>query len=652
MPKVSQGEINTDAARLVMETKAHFKELRRQAGYEENWKKAEQIYFAQSADTVFTAGLLYTAVERIVPKMDKSVFPPDGEAFEVRSKNPKNSLAVDDAEAVTMLLRQQTTVGNLRQLLIGAYRLESIYGTVFLKYFWDRREERVMEIDDETGEKRESDEPVAIYDDPFQTLPSIWNIYADPKDEFLEGALIEESAREFSDVWKLRQRKVDGEEIGIFDPKGVEGLRESVLKINPDSDKVESDENIGLADHKYGPHEHKVLLNEYWGPVPKYFFTRSSDDKESGELVDNALIVVGQAGTADVLLRLDKNPFDHKRKPYLRSRYTRVPGRLYGIGIINPITMYLSDAYDVVMHQGIQNRSFNLKRKWVVDKNAGVDPKQLQDINNAVIEAESINALKPIDVTDMTGTIVSHAGLLKANLEEATGATPFLSGIPAGRSLERTAEGVALLTSGGLERFELVITTFEEEMLKPLLVGMWRLNQQFLSAGRDIEITGQRIIRVMPDAIAVSELDLIFVGIREIADKNFKISAINIAMQSPILQLMIQSGQLDAKPLLWHQLHLLGLGFLKNEMDISQESQLEQTPEGEVQLLMQGKKIRIDLNDNHLAFIAAYQQLLQQPQLPENVRANVIEALGQRQIAMAVVAQIQQRESEVTSSNG
>ncbi|NIU85171.1 MAG: hypothetical protein GWN64_17255, partial [Candidatus Thorarchaeota archaeon] len=51
---------------------------------------------------------------------------------------------------------------------------------------------------------------------------------------------------------------------------------------------------------------------------------------------------------------------------------------------------------------------------------------------------------------------------------------------------------------------ELVVTQFEEDILKPLVRHFWMLNQQFLPEGRDVAIIGDEIIRVVPSEIAVN----------------------------------------------------------------------------------------------------------------------------------------------------
>jgi hypothetical protein len=117
----------------------------------------------------------------------------------------------------------------------------------------------------------------------------------------------------------------------------------------------------------------------------------------------------------------------------------------------------------------------------------------------------------------------------------------------------------------------------------------------------------------------------------------------NITLQNlaPFIPLGI-----NPKPLLFEIMRLQGMGDVAEQMDVSPEAQLEYSPEGEVQLLQMGKKVKIDLNDDHQAYIEAYLQLLNQPKLPDNVKQNTIEALGQRQFMLQALKLLQTRMSE------
>ncbi len=641
---IPQSVIDEDAISLVLKTKGHFAQLRDRMGYLKAWQSYEESYFNGTNDYYngqarVRIPALHQAVERIVPKMDKVIFPPDGEFLALTAKDSNNQVEVESAEIASALIKQQFIDSHAREKLIGFYRSMCIYGTSFLKNYWNHTEKPRFKRD-EKG-KRYKDFEV-VYDNPDFYSPSIWDIFVDPKDENLDGSVIERIMVNYSDLWKLRERTEDGEKEGIY--RNVEQVKGMFFKREADSEKEISNELKMLGDHEYGPHENKVQLFEYWGDVPLYFFTRRWEDKESLETVENALITIASSSDSassdndnntGVVLRISDNPFDHNEKPYLRARYIKIDGKLYGIGVMG-VSISLEAELNTLRNQLMDMRTFILRNKWLRDRNAEIADWQLQDIANLVIDTSDMNGLRDLRPPDFSASALASESTIKQDIYDATGATPLMSGMPSGSSLDRTAAGIATVVQGGLERFELVVTLFEEEILKRLVEKFWQLDQQFLPEGRDVQLIGKQFVHVVPEEIQFN-FDYNFLGVREIGEKEFKINALNILLQN--LTPYIPMG-LDPIPVVLKFFRLVGLTDLEKEVDKRPQTQLEYTPDGEVRLLMMGQKVKIDLNDNHDGYIAAYIQLLRQPNLPDNVVANTKEALGQRLIAKKMLSEI------------
>ena len=136
-----------------------------------------------------------------------------------------------------------------------------------------------------------------------------------------------------------------------------------------------------------------------------------------------------------------------------------------------------------------------------------------------------------------------------------------------------------------------------------------------------------------------------FAGIKELGEKEFKMNALNILIQN--IATLAPFG-LDPVPIVLRQVKLMGFGDLINEIDKRPQGEtLESSPEGELQLLQLGRKVKIDLNDDHDAFIAAYNQLLASPNIPVNVKQNTQEALGQRLLAKQIIQVTQEQTNNV-----
>jgi hypothetical protein len=628
---ITQLEIDEAAVKLVRETKEHFRNLRKRMGYEKAWKEAEDSYFNGTNDyyngiSRVRVPVLHQSCERVVPKLDKVNFPADGDFFMAAAINPKDQIAVQDAEAVTALIKQQMYDSQARLKFIGVYRSLCIYGTVFIEDYWNHKEKKRYQRKD--GERVAVND--IVLDNPDFESPSIWDIYVDPKDENLEGALVKESVTDIQEITRKKVRTEDGKKKGVY--HNTENLKDYICKNEQDSAKEQSDKIRGVGQHEYGPHEKKVKLLTYWGPVPLWLLTGKDEDRLSEEYAEDALIVVANGKDGGACLRIDDNPFDHQEKPFHRGRYIKIDGRVYGLGIMS-VNIPLEAELNTLRNQLMDMRTFLLKKKWIKDKHAGIQSGDLKDINQFVIEADDINGLKEVTSSDFSASGLSHDQLIKQDIEDSTGASKLLSGTPSGSSLDRTAAGVTTVVSGGLERFELVATQVQEELMKPHMRHIWALNQQFLPEGRDIEVTGKGIITVLPELIPLNGMKLNFLGNKELGERQFKLNVLNIALQnvSPLIPL-----GLDPLPILFRMLKLMGEGDLVHEIDKRPDTRLEETPEGEVQLLQQGKMVKINMNDDHDAYIAAYQQLLKTQQLPDDVRENTNEALSQRLAAKII----------------
>lgn len=655
---ITKQEIEEASISLVKELKKHFKMLREQAGLEDQWKAAERAYNNDLED--FYRGVakvripaLNQAVEIIVPRMDKTIFDPSGEFFGVEAKDKADDISQEDAVSVKTLIEQQFKDIGVRGKLISGYRDLCIYGTLFVTTYWDKRTKKRYK---RVNGKREEMYDV-VYDNPDFYFPSIWDIYIDPKDEKLEGFLIQRIVKNWHELWSQRIRiNENNEEVGIYNEEAVLQLKDHKMIKEEDSDKEDSDHNKMLGNHRYSEFEHKIDVLKCYGPIPKWLVTGKEEDKDSGEVCENAVIELGVVGDFAVVLRSPQdNPFDHLEKPFLRGRYIKLEGQAYGHGVMT-VNIPLQMELNTLRSQLMDLRSFILKKKWLINRDANIDSAQLEDINNLIIETDDVNGIRDVVPADFGMSALPQEQIIKQDIQDSTGATKLLGGTPSGSSLDRTATGISLVAQGGLERFELVVTQFEEDVLKPLVNHFWFLNQQFLPEGRDVALTGNSILRVIPSEIPLNGLDLNFTGIRELGERGFKIGAINNLIQNLI---PYENRGIDTTPLILEQIRLLGFTNLLDKIDQREETDLEATPEGEVRLLQLGRNVRINFQDDHAAFLKAYESLLnrvvlsdpmndpvqysnevlgaiQNSNLKENVRKNLVEAIGQRLAAIEI----------------
>lgn len=635
--RLNQVTVDESASNFVLEAKKHFKLQRQKAGYENIWRLVEDSYYNKSSD--FYDGkagvkdaINFKTVERIVTKMKKILFPADQDWFDAVAEDEENEVQIAQALEAKSLLFEQYDDMSIKMIYIKEFRDVTTYGSVWSKTRWetivktsyrrDKKNRRVPKFDVE-------------YDNPEIYTPSIWDVYADIKDEKLKGLVIEEIVKDFQDLWENREQQNDeGETEGIY--RNVKRLKEFKNPEVRDSAREHSEAIRGVADHSFGVHEQKIRILECWGPIPKWFLTKSLEDKNMGLMADGLIVVAitgdeGENAKAEVL-RISDNPFDHQQKPYDIARYTAVNGRLYGIGAIeHNITMEMGA--NTVLNQTLDTLTFNLRPKWLLDEGAEIDPASLKDLDEQIIETQDINGLEALRPNDFTATALAVIGFFKNAGEEVTGATPNVAGQALGSSVERTTTGVVSTQSNALDRFELAVETFVEEKVRSQMRKIWALNQQFLPKGRSIRLIGGELKRVKPRNIALPNIR--FISISNQIEKELRINQSNILLQN--VTGLAQFG-LDPIPIALEQIKLMGWQKIIPEVDKrpNSEERLEQTPEGEIILLRLGKKVRIDFDDDHDAFIRAYRGLLEEAQLPTNVRTNTEKALGERIAAKAM----------------
>lgn len=637
--KLTQDEVDQDAYNWVMSAKEHFRNQRRVAGYETQWAAFEKSY---NNDTdSFYSGLckvrvpaLHNAIETVVPIIDKGSFPPDGNFLEAEADDLDNQFLVEEALRAKLLLKDQFRDVDARAKLIGVARSLCIYGTVFVKTYWEHivkcRYKR-----DENGKRVKVWE--TVFDNPDFYNVEIRNIYADIKDENLDGIVIEGLVKDYQDLWDNRERTETVEyedetseefEVGVY--RNVEQFKQVKFVRPVDSEKIEGQENMGLARHSYGEHEHKIEVYECWGMIPKYLITRSLKDKEEKTYCDGLIVVGNGAEGGKGTLRISDNPFDHQEKPYIRCRYIKVDGRLYGMGVMT-VNIPLEAELNTSRQQAVDMNTKNLRPKWLIDGTAEIDENSLKDTNDQCIVTANgnANAVVPLRPNDMTNSALANQANAKADIAEGTGAKGIVNGTPNGSSIERTSVGVSALYQSALGRLDLVAINYEEELLKKLARHFWMLDQQFMDQPREVQISGKGMVKVDPKEIPLPRMH--FLGMKTLGEKDMRINQANILIQN--LSPFAQYG-IDPVPILLEQLRLMGWGHIINEIDTRPESDMEDTPEGEVRLLQMGRKVKININDDHAAFINAYTQLLNSGELPPTVKFNTEEALGQRKMIM------------------
>lgn len=605
--RITTVEVEEKARSLVEDRLAHFQKLRDNSPHPENWEDNENAWHNKTNDyyqgrSKVSVPEIHKAIEKVVAKVVKAIFPSDGNwlATKPAMSEDEDDILAEEAKKVTKLLKKQFMHAGGKRKVSKLARSWATFGTAFVNVFYDYKEAvRRTRINGEPV-----DRVVVTKDGPDFEILSIRDVYLDPTDSELEGDVIVRRLVDYQTLWDLRQ---DGDE-GIYPMDALEKVRKNYFEREERYEKQTEEDQANNPTHEYGENDRKIELLTFWGNVPSWLITESVEDYNNDLIERNALIEVAKTSKGCVLLRVDYNPFYHLQKPIVKIPCIEVPNSAYGMSI-GQVSLSLQRELNTLRNQLMDMRTFNLKRKTLVEEDSGVTESQLQDMENLIIECKDINGIRDFQPADFSGSAVPQGQQIQSDIQEGTGVTPLLGGTAGGNSLERTAEGVNTVVSGAMEKFEMLIDLFVDNGLMEILTQFWQLNQQFLSKEREKQLLGTKnTLRVELDSILAENMDFDFKGVKEFIKKGHMVSVGNILIQN--IAGFVEQG-LDPVPIVLKQVELMGWGDIIEKIDRRPQSQLEQTPEGEVQLLRQGLPVRIHLDDNHADFLRAYETILE-----------------------------------------
>lgn len=398
---------------------------------------------------------IYNIVETALPKILASVF----ESKPFITYKPIGEDNAEKGESMTNLVYFQ-----MKQNMKAATRLYEIYksgimyGTAISKQTWRYTEKTVMqrvkteqEIDGVKISVRVPQEATKVtYDAPEMRNIPIESFFFDPAYTDIESSpyAIHEY---FKEIWEIKEGARSGyyknaEKIGTEKESGARKTRYD-------------DSGLTLGDMHDG-----VRIWEYW--------------------TDDWLVTVANKST---VIRVEPNPFYHRRKPFVKWVPVEMPNEFYGKSMIETL-VDLQAELNTVRNQRIDNVSLAINRMFLLNKAAGIDPSQLVSRPNGYIEVDDVDKdIKELVMSDVTSSAYNDEEVIKNDMDVTSGVHNQDRG-QAGERRE-TATVATLLSSASSERFRMQILLMEEDPLTELGRQLAELNKQFLDDDTFIRIT-------------------------------------------------------------------------------------------------------------------------------------------------------------------
>jgi hypothetical protein len=417
----------------------------------------------------------FVQVETVLPRLVETLF---AARPYVTVKGRTSDWANNATAMQTMLDYQQNEVMDIQDLFHGGLKTMAIYGTTVAYVGWKYQERDIVRkvpkpvmVDDGTGVMvpilDELDQPVIDiqptettdieYDDPEVKFIDLGNFYVDSNAEDIEDAgfcgyrcyMSKAQLQELEDQGFID--KIDWKKVPK-DRKQNQARNDRMAQVGlqaPDDDSIqEEDDGLFEVHHHY------------------------EDD-------DKCVVIINRA----YLARDGVNPFWHKKKPFVKDTYTKVPGEFYGIGLIEIIEDQV-DELNTERNMRIDYRAHNLRRMFMIRKGAEIDKKQLVWKQNGIIEAQNLETdVKILNAPQIHGDTFNQEEIVKADIRDATGAHDVVMGTS---STGETATTTMSKDNNASMRFKLIISSAEKKLLVGISRFMIQNNQQF--------ITGERIL--------------------------------------------------------------------------------------------------------------------------------------------------------------
>lgn len=195
-----------------------------------------------------------------------------------------------------------------------------------------------------------------------------------------------------------------------------------------------------------------------------------------------------------------ENPYYHKKKPYVKDVYCKVPGEFYGIGVLETIED-LQDELNVERNQRIDNRSRALRRMYTQLRGTNITPNDFDVTNGGRVLVDNHDDIKEMEHKPITGDTFTQEGIIKQDMRDTTGAQDVVMGTS---GTAQTATETMTKDNNASMRFKMVISSIEKRLLVQISSLMIQLNQQFIDAPRLLEVNEKGedlLLEVTPEEV-------------------------------------------------------------------------------------------------------------------------------------------------------
>ena len=209
----------------------------------------------------------------------------------------------------------------------------------------------------------------------------------------------------------------------------------------------------GLSVDTYGSPQYKWEIWEHW-------------------VDDRVIVTCGDS----VILRNDKNPFEHGMKPFVKFSATPLSRETYNKGIPE-LLKGLQKEMNLYRNARLDNILIGMNKVFAIERTARINPADLIMRPGGIIHTDDIDGIKSLQVGDVPHTAFLETDAFDRDIQKTTGVWDYMQG--ATPTHEETATGIIRLQQAAGQRLALLIRRMQEGPLPEYAEMVTRLIQQF-----------------------------------------------------------------------------------------------------------------------------------------------------------------------------
>lgn len=318
---------------------------------------------------------------------------------------------------------------------------------------------------------------VTFYDGPAAEAVDPFDFWPAPEASCIEDARFVVH-RTFKDMDHVKRRVREG----IFNfPENIDFERFTTTEDPTFRKRLEA---IGI-DVSRDPSRKVVEIKEFW-----------TGDEVITMLNDAAVV------------RVQRNPFDHGEKPFVRVVDQLVPHEFWGIGEIEPIEG-MQDVFNALVNTRIDNVKLVMNAMFAVNIDHIFDLRDLKVRPGGIIRVREpglpVNQVfQKLDMGDVTSSSFEETQQVQDMVERVSGVSAYQLGGDS-PSLNDTATGVNIITEQGNARFGLKLKLAEIVGFRKLARHFGSILQQFMPPTLAVRLkgaeAGQEWQKLTPESI-------------------------------------------------------------------------------------------------------------------------------------------------------